>query len=137
VNKTMKELGLKADNETRSKVVTAFRKLRSKGFIARANYLCCQTCAGHAIGEELDKQIALGKKMNGYVFWHRQDEDSYWRTGVLFLAYGGAGETSTEKAGRTVVETLEACGLKVEWNGDIGQRIRVIVQDEEEEEELK
>ena len=117
---------------TRELVIDAFKELRSKGFMARANYLCCQSCAGYALAEDAKKRIANGKTVNGVYFWHRQDEEDYEEFGHLFIAYGDVeveGKTyglSTEQVGLALVTALVKRGVHVQWNGNTNRRILVI-----------
>jgi len=119
--------------QNRKQLVEAFEDLRKMGFIARANYLCCQSCAGYAIADKVS-QMSKEKaaKVKGCVYWHGQDEDDILERGGLYLAYGRIDTTahgevglSTEEVGKAVVELLGKYGLKAEWNGDGNDRIWV------------
>lgn len=89
----------------------AFRNLRKRGFFARQNYLCCQSCAWSSIPEE---------KSNKVVFYHQQDNESFDGRDLerpIHLAWGGDG--------KEIVEELEKVGFEVEWDGSENKRIIV------------
>lgn len=126
-------------NEVRGNILKAFAHLRKKGIIARANFLCCQTCAGYDITQMAVKQVNEGKEVNGCVFWHAQDEQDWQRSGSMHLAYGdmNSGEhgkigLETTEVGKIVVEALKKYNVPYEWNGSAGRRILVM-----EKEQLK
>ncbi len=129
-----------ATMETRSRVLAAFRELRKRGLLARANYMCCQSCAGYALAQRASDLKTAGKEIVGVVFWHRQDDEYFRRSGRLYLAYGdvetrehGPIGMDTASVGRLVVETLERHGLAVTWDGDPGRRILVTGCKEDED----
>jgi len=91
----------------------AFAALRDKGFFAKANHTCCQSCGLADIPE--DKEMA-------YVFYHMQDAERLKDDGVCYLAWGGK---VGEKFGHTICDTLRSAGLEVDWNGSEHTRIAV------------
>lgn len=114
----------------RSRVANAFRALRGKGYAARANYACCQTCAWSELPDEYPDA-------KGYFFYHEQDAERFDEKGnlpkgeKLYIAYDlNRQEHSTEaqqvEAGRILVAALEQAGLKVEWDGRAQTRVAVI-----------
>jgi hypothetical protein len=117
----------------RGMLVKAMEDLRKEGLIARSNFMCCQTCAGYDIAQKVsDMTTEEAGKVNGCVYWHRQDEDDLRERGALYLAYGPLETTRhgtiglpTEVVGRMVVKALEARGLTVKWNGNGNDRIWV------------
>ena len=115
-------------HEVRSNILKAFAHLRRKGIIARANFLCCQNCAGYDITQIAIKQINKGKEVNGYVFWHGQDEESWQRNGSMYLAFGDIGKIGLEttEVGKIVVEALKKYNVPYEWNGSAKTRIKVM-----------
>lgn len=120
-------------NEVRSNILKAFAYLRKKGIIARANFLCCQSCAGHNITQLAIKQVDAGKEVNGCVFWHAQDEQNWKSRGYMNLAFGSMdskdrGEIGlpTEVVGNKVIEALQKYDVPYEWDGSSGKRIRVM-----------
>lgn len=98
-----------------------FPQLRKESVLANGNYLCCQSCASYGLADS-----ARTRKKEGYVFWHRQDEESLRRDGHLYIAFSGMDENMTTKVvGMLTVKLLEEAGLTVEWNGSEDKRILV------------
>lgn len=96
---------------TKSNLTKAFRALRKKGYFAKQNFMCCQSCGCAAIPEENEKK---------YVFYHSQDNDDLRQYGYCYLAWSGDG--------KEIVETLEAEGIKVDWKGSNEKRIKITVK---------
>ena len=126
-------------NEVRSNILKAFAHLRKRGIIARANFLCCQTCAGYDITQIAVKQVNKGKEVNGCVFWHAQDEQDWQHSGSMYLAFGdmdsgdiGKIGLETSEVGKIVIKALKKYNVPYEWNGSAGRRIKVM-----EKEQLK
>jgi hypothetical protein len=86
----------------------AFKELRRRGYFARANFWCCQTCGVNAVPED---------KAHKYVFYHAQDNDHLNEHGVCHLNWGGDPEE--------IKFICEACGLKVKWNGSSARRLEI------------
>lgn len=129
-------------NDTRSdraRLKDAFTELRGRGWVAHANFMCCQNCGCAAIYDEAAKE--LGRPMTPeedaalkYAFWHDQDDDSFrpWpheggrKTATLHkplcIAWGGDGYE--------LKSVLESQGLEVEWNGSDTQRVQVLPRPE-------
>lgn len=84
----------------RERLVKAFADLRRQGLIARANFMCCQGCAGSAIADEVSKMPKeKATKVRGCVYWHHQDEDNIREAGNVYLAYGDLDTTGHGKIG--------------------------------------
>lgn len=65
------------------KVQAAFEELEGRGFVARMNFTCCQTC-GHA---EIEDERRGGE--HSYVFFHAQDTQHLTQDDTeLYLAFG-------------------------------------------------
>lgn len=120
----------------------AFAELRRLGMIAKQAFMCCQSCAGAAITEQVRRAVDAGRfqadTFAGVVFYHRQDANQRDHgTGEFYLAYGQVTVRSethpggctygpeAEKIGATVVTVLNEFGVKTEWNGDPDTRILV------------
>lgn len=86
----------------------AFRALRKKGYFAKQNFWCCQSCAWSAMSDE------EGKKA---VFYHQQDNDNLKENGTCHLAWAGNG--------KEIVEILNANGVKTEWEESSNKRIKI------------
>jgi len=86
----------------------AFGELRKRGYFARQNFLCCQSCAWAAVPEE---------KADKAVFYHNQDNQRLEATGKCHLAWAGNGQE--------IVDVLQAHGVKTTWDGTSGQRIEI------------
>ena len=102
--------------ETRTKIQKAFRLLRSQGFAARGNYMCCGGCARAALDLE-------GKK--GGVFWHKQDDEGFRKDGELYIGFFTQDGNGSDKVAEAVIAALKAENVWVEWKGDTGTRILV------------
>jgi hypothetical protein len=102
----------------------AFAAMRAMGLIARQNYECCSSCAGYAITEDAVIRVNKGKKVNGSVFYHHQDTESFLDGETLHIRFGqldsqqlGPIGLDTTKVGALVLAALEAAGLEPYWNG--------------------
>lgn len=103
----------------------AFENLEDGGIVARQNFTCCQNCGHAEIGDEVDGAGERGLPVHGYTFYHQQDTERAAADSELYLAYGAVGHDDTLKVARAIVVAIESCGLRTEWNGSVGQRIRV------------
>lgn len=77
------------------------------------------------MSEIIKKRKAKGKEVKGYVFFHRQDNESRVAGREFFLAYGGA-DSSGLDVGMMVVGALASHGVRTEWDGDTNTRIKVL-----------
>lgn len=117
--------------ELKNKLRTAFAILRKNGYIARMNFLCCQSCAGYALSEKAHELAERGKEIKGVVFYHKQDEENLQRSGECFLAFGDITHDdkkyglSTKQVGKIASIILEEVGLQVDWDGTENTRIKV------------
>ena len=89
----------------------AFHALRDKGFFAKANHTCCQSCGLSEIPRNKESRFA---------FYHAQDADDLKENGKCNVAFG-----STIWAGKRICVALTKAGLSVSWNGTLEQRIEV------------
>lgn len=120
-------------SEVRSNILKAFRELRQDGYLARANHLCCQNCAGYDLTQRASKLVSEGKEVKGCVFWHSQDEDDWKKSGSMYLAFGDMDSSehgkiglSTKEVGDNVVKKLKKFKVPFEWKGTASHRIRVM-----------
>jgi hypothetical protein len=93
-----------------NKITSAFQELRKKGYFARQNWQCCQSCGWAAVPD--------GKKEK-VVFYHNQDKDSLNSEGECFLAWRGEGNE--------IVEALTKHGIGVQWDKNPNTRIKIII----------
>jgi hypothetical protein len=119
-------------NAVRKKVIQVFAEMRKQGFIARANFRDCNTCAGYAIACDAEKMKEKGKEIKGIMFWHNQAEASFRQDGCLFIGYGnvkiekfGTLGLPTNEVGNILVEALKKAGVIVEWDGSPDSKILV------------
>lgn len=102
----------------RDRIRSAFRRLRSRGFVARMNFSCCSGCAC----AELEH---LGVKAGDDVaYYHEQDAEAFDDRGMI--AERG-GSLMIRHSGDTyaIVGALSWAGLHVEWDGDTATCIEV------------
>jgi hypothetical protein len=121
--------------KVRNNVLKAFAQLRKEGYLAKANYLCCQTCAGYALTATAVKLVKAGKEIKGCVYWHKQDEKNFWKNGIFYLSFGpldskqhGKIGLPTIKVGKHVVAVLKQHSVKTEWDGTEYARIKVLCE---------
>jgi len=87
---------------SRSDLKKSFAQLRKKGYIAKMNFNCCNTCAWAEIGDnypDVDK----------VVFYHKQGGNDLKNTGRVYLSWCGDG--------KEICEVFKNNGIKVVWNG--------------------
>lgn len=92
-----------------------FKEFRKEGFIARQDYLCCNSCATSAL--EADYNV---DENSSYVFYHGQDADAFENkmlTRTLYLGWQGNG--------KKLVEIIKAHGFQVDWDGTEERKIGV------------
>jgi hypothetical protein len=90
-----------------NRLTKAFSILRKKGWFAKQNFWCCQSCGFAAIPEGT----------TNCVFYHNQDKTRLNENNSTYLSYDG---NTTE-----LVEVLKNVGLEVEWDGNTNKRILV------------
>lgn len=100
----------------RNLIASAFRDLRNIGFIAKANFMCCQGC-GWA-----DIRNSGGNEGSNIVFYHKQDGERFDRNGSLRESIYIAHQGDTMKA----VDALRLKGLIVQWDGKREHRIKIL-----------
>jgi hypothetical protein len=107
----------------------AYAALNDTGIIPRHNFTCCGTCGGAEIGYEIEDAQERGSEVQGYVFYHQQDTESAIDGHGLYFNYGAADPNSSDAdhvaIGQKLADALSAAGLKVDWNGQLNQRVGV------------
>jgi len=95
--------------EGKRKINKAFVALRKKGYFARQNFLCCNSCGWHAIPDDQAKKA---------VFYHAQSADDLKKEGKCWLSWSGNGVE--------IVKVFQNAGVTANWNGDSDQKIQII-----------
>lgn len=136
-----------------TKLDLAFKALRAAGYLARANFMCCSSCAGSKVANDLSKKIdaakAAGKTPKlptGLVFYHGQDNEavrsflgqgrSWDRSGdTLYLRFGQIGVSGygdvgkpTIEVGADVCKALKNAKIDYEWDGTESACIEVSIK---------
>ncbi|MHC1572795.1 MAG: DUF6891 domain-containing protein [Methanosarcinales archaeon] len=106
------------DNDVRDQMIQVLKKLRRQGFIARANFSCCSSCASHELSS-LGKERLLLKA----VYWHGQDQDrGVWDGSIRYFHLEN---DDPQKVGQEIAATLDKFGLAYDWNGESNKIIKV------------
>ena len=92
----------------RTNLTKAFAELRKKGYFAKQNFMCCQSCAWAELSEKEAEKV---------VFYHNQDYRDLKRGDDLYLAWAGNGNY--------IAETLIKFGMHIDWDGTPNTRIVV------------
>jgi hypothetical protein len=105
----------------------AFAALTTAGIVARQDFTCCSTCGVAEIGDEIATEVAAGRVVRGYTFFHQQGTESAVEGHGLMLTYGALDETEAAavKIGEEIVAVLETHGFKCDWDGKIEKCIGV------------
>jgi hypothetical protein len=96
-------------SEGKRKINQAFRALRSKGYFARQNFWCCNTCGWHAVPDD---------KADKAVFYHEQAAANLKEDGECWLSWSGDGNE--------IVKVFQDAGVTANWNGESNQKIQII-----------
>ena len=101
----------------RKRISNAFKELRKRGWFARSNFWCCQSCGCAAVPNSFK---------NKFVFYHKQDAASFDKSGNLtgdgrqmYLSHGCGGN------GFEVVAILNKHDLLADWDGNNDKRISI------------
>lgn len=115
------------DNDRLEAAVT---DLEGAGIVVRQNFTCCGTCGSTEIWDEMEVARNAGAKVRGYAFYHMQDAESAADGEGVYLSYGAVERTAgaTAAIGEEICGKLRAHGLKVDWNGSLGERIMVTLE---------
>lgn len=116
--------------EFKDKVLSAFKAVRKYGIYARANFMCCRSCASYDLFTKAkDKEDILGA-----VYYCKQAEEHLNEKkpgkGDLYISFGVSegGELKSLKdayIGKLLVMCLQDVGLHPDWNGDENDAIYV------------
>lgn len=104
----------KQKTSDKDRIEQAFMVLRHRGWFARADWKCCQTCGCAAVPEGQSEH---------YIFYHHQDAEAFQRNrlraGGMWLAHSGTHESYE------LVEALRNVGLEAYWDGSVMSRVWV------------
>lgn len=115
-----------------------FTLLRSMGYIAKQNFMCCRNCAGHALANRITEQKDKDPNynINGCVFYTQQDNYDKKNGNNFYLSYGqidtvkyGTFGVSTKLVGDVVCAALQQFGVAYEWDGNPNNRIKILQLD--------
>jgi hypothetical protein len=95
--------------EGKRKINNAFRSLRKKGYFARQNFWCCNTCGWHAVPDNQADKV---------VFYHEQAADDLKDTGECWLSWSGDANE--------IIKTFETAGVPASWDGDVNKKIKIV-----------
>jgi len=125
--------------QTRERLKDVFRDLRKDGFIARINYMCCNTCAQYSLFSKIEKKWKeTGKIPKGVIYWHQQEDKAFKEeNGGVYISYipsdtyemeqqGVKPPLTTKEVGKELCKVLKRHGLHYLWNGDPSIKIEVI-----------
>jgi hypothetical protein len=87
----------------------SFKELRTRGYFAKQNFSCCQTCAVYEITEEMGRE--------NYVYYHQQDNQNRKNYETFNLGWNGDFDL--------ICNTLEKYGVVV-IDKDVNKRIQVL-----------
>lgn len=107
-------------NVAKKKLDLVFDALTKAGLIALQNAGTTQDDGFSDCSEEFQSRGGKRSGLHGFCFYTRQDRDRAKRTSYLSLAFWGAPEgqpKEMQRIGDLVVETFEAHGFEVNWNG--------------------
>lgn len=112
-----------------------FTLLRSMGYIAKQNFMCCNNCAGYALANYITEQKDKNPNynINGIVFYTQQDAENKRDGEDFYISYGDVETTkygtfgiSTKLVGEAVCGALRQFSIDFEWNGNPDTRIKII-----------
>ncbi|MBI3927426.1 MAG: tetratricopeptide repeat protein [Armatimonadetes bacterium] len=109
----------------REAVLEACAPLEKKRVQVEPDFYCCSTCAVDALGTTFEEH----PEIEGAVYWHAQDEDRMWESGLLCLRFVG-NRCSDEEVANLLVSALERRGIRVDWDGDPRRVVEVRVEDQ-------
>jgi hypothetical protein len=98
----------KLKQTTMTNLSKAFAELRKKGYFARQNFWCCQTCGWAALTDEQAERA---------VFYNEQDYADYKRGQDVYLSWAGDGEF--------ISQILTKHKLELEWDRSPSKRIMI------------
>jgi hypothetical protein len=128
----------------KDRIRNAFVRIRKElGFLARMDYMCCQSCGRCGLEETTAFKKSKGKKP--YIFWHHQSNE-------VFDSYGdiGSGRRGRDDDGKeflylyhegtleqikAAVQIIREEGMGVDWEESLDKAIKVYSHDFVKDEE--
>jgi Domain of unknown function (DUF6891) len=98
----------------------AFKQLRKHKFIAKQNYLCCQSCGWATIAEK------HGEKATDVIFYHKQDSECSFKDGRLVCKMYLAHSFSSKSRGLLACAIFNQNGFYTLWDGTEDTRIAIV-----------
>lgn len=107
-------------------VKEAFKAMRKRGYIARSGFMCCRSCAGCAIANDVEAMTEEARsKVLGVVLTTKQDVEDVETRKTLWVGFGPVGTSKFGDVGQEAVEVggalraeLLAAGVVHDWDGD-------------------
>ena len=87
----------------------AFRALRKKGYFAKQNFLCCNSCGWFGVPNDNAKKV---------VFYHRQDNERKQRGEKFHVSWAGDA--------KEIMETFKENCVETSWAGTADKRIEIL-----------
>jgi len=99
----------------------AFAALDQVGIRARQHLACCTTCGVREMHGHVHLARAMGARIEGYVFYARQDAELAVETGELPLCHGTISDDrdANRAIGERIVAALREQGLHPVWDDDV------------------
>lgn len=126
-----------------SALTQAFEELATIGVLGRENFTCCGTCGSSEIWDERDDS----RQWRGYLYYHSQDAEWIPESRETYVGYGAFVDAFRTEADwdalsddqkdeqytqivtdlmvNEVFPVLAKHGVEVDWNKDLGTRIKL------------
>jgi hypothetical protein len=111
----------------RQKLQSAFDRLEELGWVARADYQDCITCAHAGIMQEAQILADSGVTVKGIIFWHNQDDENAFGYYPKTVEGEGGGEEEEEDPWDMVLGDTMLAPLWLGWEDFSGDGISDVV----------
>ena len=105
---------------TRDKIIEAFHELQGKGWFTGANQWLCQS-----------DMVADTPDDKPYIGFTKQDNEAFTSGKFVLLSHGSPFTEDPSSNDNTysleAVDVLRKHGLKIEWDGSMSKRIKVLL----------
>ncbi len=116
--------------EIKRRLRFCFKQLRKEGVYARANFLCCNACAGSTIFRmRKEDPDGFGKKFYGLCFYHAQDNEELEAGRNFCITFTSFEDGRESEVAQHVLSVLNKNGITASWDSNIAHRISVSLQD--------